>query len=112
MACPNGTVWCLGPTGPSNSPKCRACQQAMVRAPAGPPAAAPLPPVLAHVAVSANPRENLVGRGATGTTMHLGVGEQVDLVNPMAPAGWTFKWAVQGDADGQHAGHRGFHRIV
>jgi hypothetical protein len=65
-----------------------------------PVAPVPLPAVLANLQGVATPASFLATRGSTGTTVHLGVGEQVNLTTNVAvPVGHNVKWTVQGDAE-------------
>lgn len=99
MACINGTVWCKGAAGPSASLKCNACQkQALATVPVAPVAPVPLPAAFTGFAGTATPRETPLTRGSTGTTVHLGLGEEVDLANPVPPVGFSVGWSVSGDA--------------
>lgn len=101
MAC-QFPAWCPGPVA-SPRRRCNACEAEFRRAAAPAPvvaAAAPIPPALALVRGVATPREVLATRGSTGTTVHLGVGEQVDLtLSAPPPAGTALKWSIQGDAE-------------
>ena len=66
----------------------------------GPVSAPALTGAVATVQGVATPRVNLATRGKTGTIVHLGVGEYVDLtLSAPAPPGIKLKWSVQGDAE-------------
>jgi len=99
MACINGTVWCKGVGGgfASICPKCTS--QKLATRQNAPVAVAPLPPALTNIMATATPTTVLAGRGMTGQTIHLGVGEQVDLMRGVVPPGFTVDWSLQGDAE-------------